>query len=209
MAKFGFLKYYVVLWSRGNVLRSEGVHKGNSCMRVVGYGGAWRWNDIAKFFRNIETNGGPVGITGLDSFLVLAHGINLNVCAAVAYLVRALPGYDIFDGVALKSTKCNNVAAKKRLVFPADGVNINMVVNPSEHAFRDNGVDEMVLKTSCSTIPAGSEVFFSKCSWKHFVTVGIVDRCRMPSEFTHGEAVTSMPKDWCWFCQSRFLVDMY
>src|SRR6267378_1499654 len=95
MATFDFLKYKVVLWSRRNVLRSEGVHKGNSCMWVVRYGGAWRWNDVAKFFRNIETNGGPVGITGLDSLLVLAHGINLNVCAAVAYLVRVFPHYDI------------------------------------------------------------------------------------------------------------------
>jgi len=200
MATFDFLKYYVVLWSRGNVLRGEGVHKGNSCMRVVGYGGAWRWNDVAKFFGDIETNGGPVSITGLDSFLVLAHGINLNVRAAVAYLVRALPGYDIFDGVALESTKCNNVAAKKRLVFPADGVNINMVVNPSEHAFGDNSVDEMVFETSCSTIPAGSEIILGKGSWKHFVAVGVVNRRRMPSEFAHGEAVTSMPKDWRWFC---------
>src|SRR6266700_2061935 len=175
---------------------SEGVNKGNSCMRVVRNSGAWRWNDVAKFFGDIETNGGPVGVTGLDNFLVLAHGIDLNVCTAVAYLVRALPGYNILDGIALKSTKCNNVATKKGSVFPADRVNINTVVNSGEHAFRDNSVDEMVFETLCSTIPAGSEIILGKGSWKHFVAVGVVNRRRMPSEFAHGEAVTSMPKDW-------------
>src|SRR6266702_4517418 len=120
-------------------------------MRVIRNSRAWRWNDVAKFFGDIETNGGPVSVTGLDSFLVLAHGIDLNVCTAVAYLVRALPGYNIFDGVALKSTKCNNVATKKRSVFPADRVNINTVVNSGEHAFGDNSVDEMVFETSCSS----------------------------------------------------------
>src|SRR5437879_5372811 len=105
----------------------EGVDESDSCMRVVRNSGGGGWNDGAKFDGDVETEGRPVSITGVDSFLVLAHSIDLNIGLSFTDEGRALPGYNVFDVVIGKSTKNDDVASEKWLVVPADGVDVNAV----------------------------------------------------------------------------------
>jgi hypothetical protein len=106
--------------------------------------------------------------------LVLAHGVDLNISLAIANERRALPGYNIFDVVILESSENDDVTTEKRLVGPADGVNVDAIVDASVHAFRVDGSNNCVINASSSTIPAGLEVFLCKGSWDYFITVRIV-----------------------------------
>jgi hypothetical protein len=146
-------------------------------MRVVRNSRDGGWNDSAEVDGDIKTDGGPVSITGLNCFLVLAHGVDLNISLAFTNERRALPGYHIFDVVIVEATENDDVTTEKWLVAPADWVNVNAVVYASEHALRVNGTDNGVVNLPSSTIPVGLEVLLWKGSWDYLVAVKVVDRC--------------------------------
>ena len=145
-------------------------------MRVIRNSRDGGWYDMAEVDGNIESDGGPVSIAGLDYFLVLAHGVDLNIGLAFADEGRALPGHDILDVVIGESTESDDVAADKWSVFPANGVNVDAIVYASEHAFWVNGTNNCVVNLSGSTIPTGSEVFFWEDTWDYLIAVEVVDR---------------------------------
>ena len=142
-------------------------------MRVIGNSRDWGWNDSAEVDGDIESNGRPISITGIDSFLVLAHGIDLDIGVAFADKGRALPGHNILDIFIVESPEIDNVATEKGLLGPADGVNVDTVVNASVHSFRINGSNNDVIELSSSTIPAGLEVFFCKGPQDYFIAVRV------------------------------------
>lgn len=53
-------------------------------MEVVRDVGTWRWGDGAKMDWDVESDSGPVAITGLDGVLVLAHGVDLDIGRVLA-----------------------------------------------------------------------------------------------------------------------------
>ena len=91
----------------------EGVDEGDSSMRVIRNGRGRGWYDSAKFDGDVKTDGGPVGVTRVDSFLVLAHGIDLDVGLTFANERRMLPGYNILDVFIGKSMEDDDVAMEK------------------------------------------------------------------------------------------------
>jgi len=63
--------------------------------------------------RDKKSNGGPVCITGLDGFLVLSHGVYLNIGGVVVDIGCSFPSDNILDVVAFESSKNDNVATKE------------------------------------------------------------------------------------------------
>lgn len=157
-------------------MHGEGVDKSDFCMRVIRNSRDRGWNNGAEFDRDIKTDGRPVRITGVNSFLVLAHGVDLNVGLTFANEGRALPSYNIFDVIVGESTENDDVTTEKWLVAPTNGVDVDAIVYASVHALWVNCPDNCVINLSSSTIPAGSKVFCGKGTRDYFVSVKVVDR---------------------------------
>jgi len=118
----------------------------------------------------------------------------LNIGSVCANLICALPGYDVFDVVTDEASKNDNITTTKGTILPANGVDVDAIVDASEHPFRVDSVNDHIVYNSASAIPVSLEVLFGEGSWEYFIAVGVVDRCGMPSKFMHRKAVTSLYK---------------
>ena len=123
---------------KGNFLSGEWIGEGILAEWVVVDARRWRCTDFAKASWDKESNGGPVSITGLDSFLILSHGVHLNIRGVVVEMAGAFPGNNILDVVRFEAAKYDDVTAKKGLVVPSGGVDVDAIMYTTENAFRVN-----------------------------------------------------------------------
>jgi len=102
----------------------------------------WRCANSAKVIRNEKADGRPIGVTGLNNFLILSHGINLHIGGVVVEVGCTFPSDHIFDVVTFKSAENDNITTKEGRIVPSVRINIDAIVYSTEKTFRVNSANE-------------------------------------------------------------------
>ena len=88
---------------------------------------------------DVNPNGGPVGIAGLDSVLVASHGIQLDVSSSIVHLMSAFPGDDVPDIFIFEATECYALAAFEFKAAPAKRMDVDAIMDACVHWFGLDG----------------------------------------------------------------------
>ena len=155
----------------------------------------WRRTDFTKASWDEESNSRPVSVTGLNRFLILSHGVYLNIGGVVVKVAGAFPGNNILDVVRFETAKYDDVTAKKGSVVPSGGVDVNSIMYSTKHAFMVDVANGRVVNMKGRSIPSSHVNFISEFPWRHFIPIWVVGDCRMPAQVAYRESIASVSKN--------------
>jgi len=119
------------------------------------YGVAWEdrrrcWSDFRDVSWDVESECGPISITGVDCVSILTKSVHLNICKSVFDVVGTLPGDKVLDIMVCEASEMDDVTSSNLSVPPASRINVDVVVDAAIHRFRPNGMNNQVVNTSNS-----------------------------------------------------------